>query len=53
MNLKDLNCFPISVATLIGSTQMEDEEKEESEGEEEGGDELPDVNIVPDEDMDE
>jgi len=53
VNLKDLNCFPISVATLIGSSVMDGDQAEESEEDDEGGDDLPNVNIVPDEDMDE
>ena len=54
VNLKDLSCFPVSVSTLISDgAAMEQPAAEEEEDEEDGEGDLPDVNITPDEDVDE
>ena len=50
VNLKDLSCFPVSVATLIGEDNVSMEKGGGMDSDEEGEDEevLPDVNILPD-----
>ena len=54
MNLKDLSCFTVSVATLIGDSKLERAPTADSEGEDDDDEgDIPDVNILPDDDMDE
>ena len=50
VNLKDLSCFPVSVATLIGDDSGTMERTRAADSDEEGDDDevLPDVNILPD-----
>ena len=51
MNLKDLSCFPVSVSTLIGESITMDKIVDEQEEEDETDEELPDINILPDDEM--
>lgn len=54
VNLKDLSCFTVSVATLIGDSKLERAPTADSEGEDDDDEgDIPDVNILPDDDMDE
>ena len=54
VNLKDLSCFPVSVATLIGEECVSMEKRGEADSEEEMEEDelLPDVNILPDDEVD-